>query len=123
MSDTISIEMFRRAIRALPSDEPRDHPTVWYRTQKEHWLGWLGEYHTPGAYGRRPNPAHDARFAYNHVVNPLMLLWLTEAAGVDDSLIAAARESAANGATLMERSGAIRRHVPWETLRHALFAR
>lgn len=23
---------------------------VWYTSQKEHLLGWLGDYHTPGAY-------------------------------------------------------------------------
>jgi hypothetical protein len=120
MSDTVSIETFRRAIQTLPSDEPRENSTVWYRTQKEHWRGWLGEYHGPGAYGRQPDPKRDARFAYNHIVCPQMLLWLIEASGVDGALVAAAHESASSGATLMARSGAIRRHVPWETLRQAL---
>ncbi len=122
MSVVLSIEAFRRAINALPEDEPCDNPNVWYRTQKQHWLGWLDEYRTPGAYGRQPNPKHDARFVYNHIVEPLMLSWLIQAAGVDSSLVAAARESASNGATMMEQAGAIRRHVPWETLRRALFA-
>ncbi len=44
MEDPISIAEFIRAIQRLPSDEPRVDPNVWYRIQKEHWLGWLGEY-------------------------------------------------------------------------------
>jgi hypothetical protein len=26
---------------------------AWYRTQKEHWLGWLREYNGPGYYSRQ----------------------------------------------------------------------
>ena len=78
---TISIAQFISAIRRLPPDEPRSQPGVWYRTQKEHWLGWLGEYHGPGAYGRAPSEERDARFVYNHIVCPEMLLWLIEASG------------------------------------------
>jgi hypothetical protein len=74
VSDSISIEIFRRAIQGRPSDEPRDDPTHWYRTQKEHWIGWLGEYHTWGAYGRQPDSKRASRIAYNHIVEPLMLL-------------------------------------------------
>ncbi|CAN5248304.1 hypothetical protein BH20GEM2_BH20GEM2_02970 [soil metagenome] len=39
MANEISIEQFIEAIRKLPEDEPNDNPRVWYRTQKEHWLG------------------------------------------------------------------------------------
>ncbi len=122
MPDAISIETFRDAIKALPSDQPRDQPGVWYRTQKEHWLGWLGEYEGPGAYGRLPNKRRDARFAYNHIVNPRMLLWLIQAAKVPQGLVAAATRAAqAGGATMVQQSAAIRRHVPWEVLQSALW--
>jgi hypothetical protein len=50
---SISIEQFVAAIEKLPEDEPRDRDGVWYRTQKEHWLGWLSQYHGPGAYGAK----------------------------------------------------------------------
>jgi hypothetical protein len=30
----------------------RGRPT-WYASQKQHWLGWLGDYASPGAYGRK----------------------------------------------------------------------
>ena len=121
MQKTITIAQFIRAVECLPSDEPHSRPGVWYKTQKEHWLGWLGEYHGPGAYGRAPSEERDARFVYNHIVCPEMLLWLIEASGVSPSLVAAARRAAATGATPMQRSGAIRRCVPWTEVFRALW--
>ena len=76
-----SIAQFIEAIRTLPEDMPHGNPRVWYRTQKEHWLGWLEGYDGPGAYGRT-QANRDAKFAYNHIVEPKMLLWLVDAAGV-----------------------------------------
>ena len=51
---------------------------AWYRSQKEHWLGWLAEYDGPGAYGRS-DAKRDARFVYNHIQCAPMLFWLSEA--------------------------------------------
>ncbi len=69
------------AIQALPDGPTIDNPKIWYRTYKEFWLGWLNEYHGPGAYGRTGDPGRrDARFAYNHLVNPDALVWLVGAA-------------------------------------------
>lgn len=82
MERPISIREFIHKIECLPSDEPVHDPRVWYMTQKEHWLDWLREYDGPGAYGRMAGTQRDARFAYNHIVEPKMLLWLIEAAGV-----------------------------------------
>src|SRR5664280_1461296 len=50
---------------------------VWYKSQKEHWLGWLSEYAGPGFYGRKAIGSRSAQYAYNHVVCPPMVLWLT----------------------------------------------
>ena len=61
-TQSISIEQFILAIERLPEDAPRDRDGVWYRTQKEHWLGWLSQYEGPGAYGRT-GPARDAIIA------------------------------------------------------------
>lgn len=121
VEETVSIAEFRRAIERLPSDQPRSQPGVWYRTQKEHWLGWLAEYGGPGAYGRKPGANRDARFAYNHIVCPDMLLWLIAAAGVRRELVTAAHAAAAAGGTMMQRAGAIRRCVPWTEVRAALW--
>lgn len=74
--DSVSISNLMRAIERLPSDKPVMDPKKWYKTQKEHWLGWLREYHGPSAYGRKNGRRRDAKFAYNHIVEPKMLVWL-----------------------------------------------
>jgi len=68
-------EALQHAVRAR--FKKRD---VWYRTQKEHWTGWLRNYDGLGYYGRL-RWDRDAQFVYNHVQCAPMLLWLAEAAG------------------------------------------
>lgn len=120
-SKTISIAQFIQAIRKLQPDTPVNDPRTWYKTQKEHWLGWLSEYHGPGAYGRKSEKRRDAKYAYNHIVDFKMLLWLAEAAGVEPNLVRQARSSAKQANTLMAKSAAVRRHISWETLSTALW--
>ncbi len=121
MEEAISIEKFIRAIQRLPSGKPHDHPKKWYKTQKEHWLGWLSEYHTPGAYGRQTIKTRDAKFAYNHVVEPEMLLWLIEAARVKEDLVAVVKREATKAESMMRQSAIIRRHIPWTVVAQALW--
>ena len=115
-----SIAQFIEAIRTLPEDMPHGNPRVWYRTQKEHWLGWLEGYDGPGAYGRT-QANRDAKFAYNHIVEPKMLLWLVDAAGVPSELVQDARRAADRGATLMQQAVAVRKCMPWSQLVKALW--
>ena len=119
--EEVTIKQFVRAIRGLPSDTPQVHPGRWYTTQKEHWLGWLMEYGGPGAYGRKGGKNRDAKFAYNHIVNYEMLLWLIGAAGVPRNLVKAARSACAKAEGLSAKSVAIRRHVPWDELAAVLW--
>ena len=121
MQDPISIRSLMTAIRALRADRPVYTPRKWYRTQKQHWLGWLSEYSGPGAYGRQVGIKRDARFAYNHIVQPLMLLYLATAAGVDRRLLATARRSCSKRTTLVQKSAAVRAVIPWETVAAALW--
>ena len=121
MKETIGIPQFIRAIRQLPSDESVVDPKVWYTTQKEHWLEWLEGYQGPGGYGRKVDKERDARYAYNHIVNYKMLLWIISAAGVKPSLIQSARRVSAHGFTLQQKSAGIRKIVPWEELAGALW--
>jgi len=109
------------AIRGLRADRPIRDPRKWYLTQKQHWLGWLSEYGGPGAYRRQTGVKRDARFAYMHIVEPAMLLYLASASGVDRKLLTAARRVSARCATLMEKSAAIRAVIPWETVGAALW--
>ena len=89
---------------------------VWYTSQKQHWLGWLSEYHGPGAYGRK-NQDGSAEFAYNHIVCPPMILWLAEAAGVSRARIVKAKQAALGaGPFLASQSAAIRKIVPWRLI-------
>lgn len=111
------------AIRRLPSDPPVDDPRKWYRTQKEHWIGWLEEYDGPGAYDRKATSPTDAKRVYNRIVEYRMLLWLAEAAGVDPSKVREARSQAATATSLQQASGRVRRLIPWEDVQAALAAR
>lgn len=103
---------------ALASPAVRSHR--WYKTQKQHWQGWLDDYDGPGAYGRKTWD-RTARFVYTHIGCPAMLLWLAEAAGVGRARVAAAAASAldAKGA-YSTRCAAIRRQIPWDTIERLL---
>ena len=121
MERTISIAEFIRVIKRLPEDEPVDAPRKWYKTQKEHWLGWLGEYEGPGAYGRKVGVKRDARFAYNHVVCPELLMYLICAIPLGQDHIEAAKKAYDRGLSEMEKSGAIRKIVPWSEIYQAIW--
>jgi hypothetical protein len=116
----ITIRQFILAIRKLPSDKPIvSHK--WYLTQKEHWLGWLDEYNGGGAYGRKPRMNRDAAFAYNHIVEPKMLLWIISAANVSPKLVKAARRDTKDRASMPRKSALVRKHVPWDVIAGALW--
>ena len=121
MSQAISIKKLAQAIRKLPSDEPRNYPRKWYRTQKEHWLGWLGEYGGPGAYGRKGSKDRGAKFVYNHIIEYRMLLWLIDAAGLESKLVKMAKAVVDTEKSLQANSATIRKIVPWELLENALW--
>jgi len=90
---------------------------VWYRSQKEHWLGWLSEYDGPGAYGRKTQRGRSARFVYNHINCPPMLLWLAEATGVPRATVLAAKRSALlTCRTRGAHCAQIRKVIPWPTV-------
>jgi type I restriction enzyme R subunit len=121
LGTAVSIRQFIAAIERLPETKIRPgRSKVWYTSQKEHWLGWLQQYDGPGAYGRTQT-GHDAKFAYNHIVNPYMLLWLIEAAGVSDDKVKAAASAAEAGTTLMQKAGSVRKQAPWNEVAKALW--
>lgn len=118
-----SIEWFIGAIRALPSDPPVPLGTQGYNqytTQKAHWLGWLNPTAGTGSYPRSTGAGRDAKYVYNHIVEPKLLLWLVGAAGVQAELVALARASAEAAKSMPAKSAAVRRQVPWATVCHAL---
>jgi hypothetical protein len=78
-------------------------------------LGWLSEYDGSGAYGRTGDQPRDARFEYNHIVNPQMPMYLIEAIPMRPEMVADAQMAfkANANATLMQMSSALRKIVPW----------
>jgi len=121
MDDSADILDLLIAISRLPEDKPRCTPGKWYLTQKEHWIGWLFEYNSPGAYRRKATSGRDARFVYNHVVQPEMLVYLAEAAGVDRTSVARAKRVLSSDATLMQKAAQIRELIPWPVVAAALW--
>jgi hypothetical protein len=121
MSKEISIQQFIRAIKKLSPDKRQNYPGKWYKSQKEHWLGWLSQYDGPGAYSRRASTRRNAKLAYNRIVEYRMLLWLIKAAGVNAKLVQSAQSAANRKKTLQEKSAAIRHNVPWEEVRKILW--
>jgi hypothetical protein len=117
----ISISQFLRVITQLPYDEPRVEQTGRKRSQQEHWLGWLSEYNTKGYYGRKPGMNRDAKFAYNHVVCPDLLIYLIRNAGFDPKTVEEAEKVFCSNATYMEKVGKIRKIVPWSMMYFALW--
>jgi hypothetical protein len=89
----------------------------WYATQKEHWLGWLGEYSGAGHYGRQnATTKATGEQVYNRIVNPAMLLWLVEASGTDKAIVEAAMKASLEAKTYAAQSAAIRRIAPWAAI-------
>jgi hypothetical protein len=93
---------------------------VWYRSQKEHWLGWLSEYGGPGYYGRKIS-SRSAQFVYNHVNCAPMVLWLGEASGVPKPQLKSAKRAAlrANPSPAAE-AAAVRKIIPWSAIQTLL---
>ena len=95
-------------------------PDGWFGRQKEHWLGWLGDYDGPGHYDRKSWDV-SAEGVYNRVVNPSMLVWLADAAVVPTPMVTRAMKAAlAGGPTMMQQSGSIRRIIRWKTIEEGL---
>ncbi|OAN78364.1 hypothetical protein A8B82_10735 [Sulfitobacter sp. EhC04] len=96
---------------------------AWYRSQKEHWLGWLAEYDGPGAYGRS-HAERDARFVYNHIQCAPMLFWLSEALETPkeilDQTFKAVVAAPNRGA---QQCSALRGHLRWDQIADRLAAR
>jgi len=126
----------REYIKTLPADTPLHrelehrlgegvgYRNAWYSSQKEHWLGWLGEYNGPGAYGRLTAKRRDAQYAYNHGQCAPMLFWLAEALELPAPQLAAAyaavTDAPRRGAS---QCGAFRKVIAWPNIEAALASR
>ena len=122
-SEPDSIKWLFKRITALPADTAVPKGTKGYNnytTQKDHWLGWLDPESGTGTYPRSGGKNRDARYVYNHIVEPKLLVYLIGAAKVDLNLVNEALKDAASVNALASKSARIRRHVSWETVEAAL---
>ena len=118
-----SIFWLQTAIEHLPADQEVPLKTLGYnvyQTQKAHWLGWLDLSKGTGAYSRSASDERDARDVYNRIVEPKMLIWLADTAGVDREKLRLALIEAGGISGLASKSAAVRRHIPWPEIEQAL---
>ena len=113
-----SAEWLAELIERLPADKEVPSGTQGYsryHTQKAHWLGWLTK--KPGAkYFRQDAPKRGAKFVYNHIMEPKMLLWLISASGLQIELVEQAKEASLNKKSMASSCAAIRKALPWQLL-------
>lgn len=122
-TDIYSVEWLIEMIRGLPSDDPvpaRQQGYNNYSTQKEHWLGWLNVNSTTGSFRRRSGNERGARYVYNQIGEPKMLIWLASSAGISNERLSAAIQAADDVTNLRSKCGAIRRALPWNEVASAL---
>lgn len=124
--ETGSCTWLSDCIRKLPSDPhvPLRTPGYdGYTSQKDHWLGWLNPVAGTGSHSRLIGKDAAARLVYNRIVEPKMLLWLSEAAGVDRELTLKARVAGELAAPRATRASAVRKTVPWFRVADALLTK
>ena len=90
---------------------------VWYTSQKEDWLGWLSQSDGPGAYDRKTWRGRSAKFVYNQIQCPPMLLWLAEAVGASKAKLQLARRSAHSGPhNKASYCAMLQEIIPWQDI-------
>jgi len=94
---------------------------AWYASQKEHWIGWLSEYDSPGAYGRETKVLRDASYAYNRIQCAPMLFWLSEALGAPEAQIGRAFDAVVKAPRKgASQCPALRKILPWHVVEELL---
>jgi hypothetical protein len=106
----VSIEDFIKAIEKLPKHEHR-----------QRWIRWLADYDKPGPFNRQAGEKRSAKFAYNNLAYPEMLLWLIQAAGIDKGLADLAKSDSDQFENVRRKAAAIRKRVPWKELERLLW--
>jgi hypothetical protein len=91
----------------------REHSKAWYKHQKEHLEGWLGQYLKPGAYNRT-GFRDSGMFFYNHFQCWTGLLWLAEALGESPQVLEQVSKLVLeSGKHSASQTRAFRHVVPW----------
>ncbi len=87
------------------------------RTEREHMVEWFRSNETKGAGSyTRMSPNQSARRCYNSLMNAASLLWIAEAAGVDELTVRRAYEAAVDAGDYRRACGAIRKIITWDMI-------
>ncbi|QYN61023.1 hypothetical protein GYM67_08130 [Bifidobacterium asteroides] len=91
------------------------------RTEKQHMVQWFADNatHGAGAYSRR-RPNDSAKKCFNKLENAASLLWIAEAAGVEESIVKIAFEAARQAGDYRRACGAIRKIITWPMIIESL---
>ena len=101
--------------------EVHDSPDKGDRTEREHMRDWFRDNLRTGTGPYSRSKGNDSgRTYYQNLKNAASLLWIAEAAGVDESTIELAFGAAVAAGDYRRACGAIRHIIPWEMVYSAL---
>lgn len=104
--------------------EGAGYNNAWYRSQKEHWQGWLLEYSGPGAYGRKTETPRNAQLIWGRIQCAPMLLWLAEAVEIPSYLLKNAFEDVLSAPKRnSSQCRALREVIAWQAVEELLPAK
>ena len=138
--DTLIIETLLQHIAGYPGTPPRTVALEqeirigtgfhgkWYRSQKEHWLGYLGYKRALWAAQGKDYDLEKAQSHWSRTHCFPMLFWLAESAGVDSVILeraesAARRVSAIIASDHPSHGKAAREELPWLVVQRAILGK
>lgn len=99
----------------------------WYRSQREHWLGWLVAKDCE-ARAKGLDPAQiNAKVRWQHLLCSPAMYWVGECAGVSEERLTQAEAMATEAADIKNKDGhphgtMMRKALPWETVQSAILS-
>ena len=101
--------------------EINNSPDTHARTEKQHMVHWFADNgtHGSGAYSRQ-KPNNSAKRCFNKLENAASLLWIAEAVGIEEPVVAAAFEAARQAGDYRRACGAIRKIITWSMIIESL---
>jgi len=139
-TDTLVIEVLLRYIAGYPATPPRTIALEqeirigtgfhgkWYRSQKEHWLGYVGYKRALWATQGKNYDMEKAKSNWRRTHCFPLLFWLAECAGVDSDLLERAEVAARTVATVIgsdhpSHGKAAREELPWLVVQRAILSK
>ena len=100
----------------------------WYRSQKEHWLGYLGYKRALWAAAQKNYELEKAKSHWNRTHCFPMLFWLAECAGIEPGILEKAEVAAIRAASAIStdhpsHGKAAREVLPWSIVERKILSR